>query len=119
MTVVKYTDEMVNSIVADYAGGKGMDISALAQKYNRAVASIRAKLVFEGVYVKPEKIVKARTDNGPTKKELLNTLEPLVSFDVDGLTGATKEAIASIIEMATAVAKNAEADSSDSKPETA
>jgi hypothetical protein len=34
---------------------------------------------------------------GPTKKELLIELEALVSYPVEGLMGATKEAIAALI----------------------
>jgi hypothetical protein len=49
------------------------------------------------------KAPKAAKVEGPTKKELLNDLESLVDFPVDGLLGATKEAIASVIALAQAV----------------
>jgi hypothetical protein len=47
--------------------------------------------------------VKAAKVEGPSKKELINELEALVDFPVDGFMGATKEAIASVIALAQAV----------------
>jgi hypothetical protein len=61
------------------------------------------KLVREGVYVAAPKAVKAAKVEGPSKKELINELEALVDFPVDGFMGATKEAIASVIALAQAV----------------
>ena len=97
MTKVNYTDEMVATAVTMYndLGNEGME--AIAETLGRSVRSVRSKLVREGIYVAIVKPVKAAKDEGPTKKELLNELEALVSFDVTGLAGATKPAIASLI----------------------
>jgi hypothetical protein len=98
-----YTSEMVERMVARYEELGNEGIEAIAAELGKPVRSVRSKLVREGVYVaaaKPAKVAKAE---GPSKKELLNSLESLVDFPVDGLAGATKEAIASVIELAQAV----------------
>ena len=64
----------------------------------RSVRSVRSKLVREGVYIAPPKATAAKRDNGPTKKELLNQLEELAPFPVDGFVGATKDAIKLLIQ---------------------
>ena len=91
-----YTPELTAAIVADYEAGK--DVESIAEAIGKSVRSVRSKLVREGVYVAPEKPVKAAKIEGPTKKEMLRELEELAPFKVDGFMGATKEAIASLIE---------------------
>jgi plasmid maintenance system antidote protein VapI len=103
-----YTEEMTQTLVTEYQAGK--TVEELAEMLNRSIRSIRSKLVREGVYITPEKPVKAAKVEGPTKKELLNELEPLVDFSVDGLMGATKEAIASVIVLARVAQAVAETD---------
>lgn len=98
---VNYTAELTTSIVDRYTAGESVE--AIAESIGKAVRSVRSKLVREGVYVAAEKPVKAKREEGPSKKELLNELELLVGFSVDGLTGATKEAIGHVIELAKAV----------------
>lgn len=93
-----YTPELTNSIVADYQSGK--DVAEIAEAIGKSVRSVRSKLVREGVYQAPEKPVKAAKVEGPSKKDLLNELEALVPFKVDGLMGATKEAISAVIALA-------------------
>lgn len=97
---VNYTEAMVETMLNMYAelGNEGLD--EIADKLQRPVRSIRSKLVREGVYVAAEKPKAAKREEGPTKKELLNQLESLVAFDVSGLMGATKEAIAHVIALA-------------------
>jgi hypothetical protein len=95
-----YTDAMVAQMLDMYEqlGNEGMD--TIAETIGRPVRSVRSKLVREGVYVAAPVKVKAKRDEGPTKKELLNTLEALVPFEVEGLMGATKAAIADLIAFA-------------------
>jgi hypothetical protein len=93
-----YTDAMVEKMVAMYEelGNEGLE--QIAETIGRGVRSVRSKLVREGVYVadvKPK--AAAKRDEGPTKKELLNRLEEIAPFGVDGLMGATKAAISDII----------------------
>jgi hypothetical protein len=52
--------------------------------------------------VAPEKGTAKAKKEGPTKKELLNDLEKVAPFPVDGLVGATKEAISHLIATFTA-----------------
>jgi hypothetical protein len=95
-----YTDAMVAQMLDMYEqlGNEGMD--TIAETIGRPVRSVRSKLVREGVYVAAPVKAKAKRDEGPTKKELLNTLEALVPFEVEGLMGATKAAIADLIAFA-------------------
>ena len=97
---VNYTEAMVEQMLSMYAelGNDGLD--AIAEALGKPVRSVRSKLVREGVYVAAPEKPKAKKEEGPTKKELLNQLESLVSFDVSGLMGATKEAIAHVIALA-------------------
>ena len=114
-----YTDEMVDLMVARYEelGNDGLD--TIAEELGKTVRSVRSKLVREGVYVATPKAVRVKADAGPTKKELLNELEALVPFDVTGLMGATKAAIADLIEFVTPEPESVEsADSADSAAET-
>ena len=97
-----YTAAQVESLVEMYAelGNEGME--QIAQALNKSVRSVRSKLVREGVYVASPKTAKVAKDNGPSKKELLNDLEAIIGFDVTGLNGATKGAIADLIKFAKA-----------------
>lgn len=93
-----YTQSQVERIVAMYAdmGNEGLD--AIAAEVGKSVRSVRSKLVREGVYVATPKAKATPKDTGPSKKELLNQLEEIVGFDVTGFSGATKPAIASLID---------------------
>lgn len=92
---VNYTEAQTAEIIERYQAGE--TVEQLAESLGRAVRSVRSKLVREGVYVAAEKAPKSKREEGPTKKEMLNTLESLVPFPVDGLMGATKEAIGFLI----------------------
>ena len=90
-----YTEEMVVAITSAYQAET--PVQEIADMIGKSKRSVISKLVREGVYVATEKPTSTR-DNGPTKKELLNQLEGLdPQMPVNGLTGATKEAIAYLI----------------------
>ena len=91
-----YTAEMTNLVVDQYTNG--VPLEDIAEMVTRSVRSVRSKLVREGVYIAPPKATAAKRDNGPTKKELLNQLEELAPFPVDGFVGATKDAIKLLIQ---------------------
>lgn len=91
-----YTAEMTAKAIEMYESGTALE--EIAEAIGKGVRSVRSKLVREGVYVAPEKPAKAAKVEGPTKKEMLNELESLAPFSVDGLMGATKAAIADLIE---------------------
>ena len=100
-----YTAEMVQTMTTMYrtlrdTEGKtnAQAVAAIGKAVNRPTKSVIAKLVREGVYVKETAPVKVATDNGPTKKDMLNALERVApDFPVDGLNPATKEAIAEVL----------------------
>jgi hypothetical protein len=100
---LNYTESMVEQMLQMYAELGNAGIEQIAETLGKPVRSVRSKLVREGAYVAEPKAPKAAKVEGPTKKELLNDLESLVDFPVDGLLGATKEAIASVIALAQAV----------------
>tara|TARA_Y100000034_G_scaffold102426_1_gene127284 strand:- start:707 stop:1009 length:303 start_codon:yes stop_codon:yes gene_type:complete len=86
-----YTEEMTVSIISQYQNGESL--SDIAEAIGKSVRSVRSKLVREGVYVA---IAKPETKKvlGPSKKTLLNDLQKVdPSFPVNGMMGATKEAI--------------------------
>ena len=90
-----YTEAQTAQMIADYQAGASVE--QLAESMGKAVRSVRSKLVREGVYVAAEKATKAKREEGPTKKEMLQELETLATFPVDGFMGATKEAIQALI----------------------
>lgn len=94
------TDMSVLTNMYGELGNDGLD--RIAETLNKTVRSVRAKLVREGLYVAPEKGAAKAKKEGPTKKELLNDLEKVAPFPVDGLVGATKEAISHLIATFTA-----------------
>ena len=90
MKNVNYTPELTAQIVDQYQ--QGVDVESIAAAIDKSVRSVRSKLVREGVYIAKPKTT-TRKANEPTKKELLNQLEDVAPFPVDGFMGATKEAI--------------------------
>jgi hypothetical protein len=96
---VNYTPELTASIIEAYQAGE--DVESIATRIEKSVRSVRSKLVREGVYIAVEK-PKAKKVDGPTKKELLAKLaEVSPDAPLDGLMGATKEAIEYVIALAT------------------
>ena len=93
---VNYTPELTAQIVSDYQAGTPVD--EIADTIGKSVRSVRSKLVREGVYVAKEKVA-TRTIVGPTKKELLRSLEG--HLDTRGFEGATKEALTRLIVIVT------------------
>ena len=91
---VNYTPELTGQIVSAYQAGTAVE--EIAETIGKSVRSVRSKLVREGVYVAVEK-PKARKNDEPTKKELLNELDEIAPFEVDGLMGATKASISTLI----------------------
>ena len=85
---------MTAQIVSDYEAG--IAVEAIAEAVNKSVRSVRSKLVREGVYVAKPKTTTRKSDE-PTKKELLNSLEAVYPFNVNDLTGATKDGIKDLL----------------------
>ena len=87
---VNYTDELTAKVISDYQNG--IDLDAIADEIGKSVRSVRSKLVREGVYIAKPKTASAKREE-PTKKELLNQLESIAPFEVNGFMGATKTAL--------------------------
>jgi len=92
-----YTAEMTAQIISDYQNGTS--VADIAEAIGKSVRSVRSKLVREKdengerIYIPAEKPVSVKA-TGPSKKVLLNDLEKLdPNFPVNGMKGATKEAI--------------------------
>lgn len=94
-TVTNYTEAQTEQLHNLYAelGTAGLD--KIADQLGKTVRSVRAKLVRDGLYVAGEKAASAKA-TGPSKKELLRDFET-AGFDPTGLEGATKEALARIL----------------------
>ena len=91
---VNYSDELTAKVISDYQ--EGVDLDIIADEIGKSVRSVRSKLVREGVYIAKPKTASAKRDE-PTKKELLNQLESIAPFEVNGFMGATKSAIADLL----------------------
>jgi hypothetical protein len=94
-TQQNYTEQQTQQLLELYnkLGTEGID--EIADVMKKPVRSVRSKLVKEGVYIPAPK--QDSRKNGPSKKELLNTLESIVGFDTTGLTGSTKQVLADLI----------------------
>ena len=92
---VNYTPEMTTQAIALYQ--EGVAIEQVAEAIGKSVRSVRSKLVREGVYVAQPK-PKAKKSDEPTKKEIMIQLESVVPFSTDGLMGATKECLMTILK---------------------
>tara|TARA_Y100000310_G_C20324539_1_gene642317 strand:+ start:137 stop:445 length:309 start_codon:yes stop_codon:yes gene_type:complete len=91
---VNYSPELTAEIISYYTLEK-MTVDEIAKIVGKSVRSVRSKLVREGVYVAKEKVA-TRVNVGPTKKDLLRSLEAS-GFDTKGFDGATKEALTRLI----------------------
>tara|TARA_R110000823_G_scaffold221000_3_gene349513 strand:+ start:228 stop:647 length:420 start_codon:yes stop_codon:yes gene_type:complete len=93
---VNYTEELTAKVISDYQDG--VELDTIADTIGKSVRSVRSKLVREGVYVAQPKSASAKTSaDGPTKKELLNKLESIAPFEINGFMGATKSALADLL----------------------
>ena len=97
---VNYTEAMIATLHARYAEVGNEGLEAIATELQRSVTSVRMKLVADGLYVKPESKVTAKSsDKAPTKKEILRNLESILppSIAVQGLMPATKDSLESLL----------------------
>ena len=92
---VNYTQELTAKVINDYQ--EGVDLDTIADQIGKSVRSVRSKLVREGVYIAKPKPTSSDTRDGPTKKELLNKLESIAPFEVNGFMGATKTALSDLL----------------------
>ena len=95
-----YTPEVVESMIARYKAAEDQDardsvVETVATEVGKTVASVRAKLVREGVYIKKERTAKDGSKI-VTKDEMVTALEEKLGLPVgslDSLEKATKRVI--------------------------
>lgn len=102
---VSYTEDQVSKMVADYVAAdtdeaRDEALQSIAEEFGKSVASVRSKLVREGVYVK-----KARTTkNGGeivSKADLVAKIEDAIGVEpggFDSLEKATKVVLTKILK---------------------
>ena len=91
---VNYSPELTQKAVDLYQ--EGISVEQIAEAIDKSVRSVRSKLVREGVYIAKPKQTAKKSDE-PTKKEIMIELEKVVPFDTDGLMGATKACLLTIL----------------------
>lgn len=97
---VNYTPEQTVQMIADYAGGKGLAVEAIAEKLGKSTRSIVAKLSREKVYV-PK--VHTRKDGAPVEKkndtaDAIGKILQLNENDVESLTKCTRVTLQAIFK---------------------
>lgn len=92
-----YTQEMTEKVVSMYQelGNEGLE--AIGEAVGKSVKSVRSKLVREGAYVAPDKPVRERKEDGPSKKELVGQLTAMTGVNLAGIEGANKGALSELI----------------------
>lgn len=101
---VNYTDEMVAALHEGYDGSasdevRRAQIKALAKEVGRSEASVRAKLVREGIYVPYVKVEAGK--GGARKADLVQAIADALEVDSDvvgSLEKATKVALNKVLD---------------------
>lgn len=99
-----YTDDQVSKMVADYTAvetdeARAEVVDSLAEEFGKSVASIRSKLVREGVYVKKARTTKTG-DAVVSKADLVQQIADAMGEDAeafDSLEKATKVVLQKIL----------------------
>jgi hypothetical protein len=87
MAAIKYTKELTDKIVAEYA--ENSDTSLLAEKYDLPERSVIAKLASLGVYKK--KVYTDKQGNAPVKKEIyVEKIANILKIDLELAESLTK-----------------------------
>lgn len=103
-----YTQEMTDFAVATYQAAiadgatnqEAIDQVLADERFaGKNARSVRSKLSREGVYVKQEAAPKAQKVEGPSKKDMIKTLQTLTGRDLEGIDNATKGALQELIEL--------------------
>ena len=93
---VNYTAEQTTEIVTAYQAGE--TVEALAERFNKSVRSIVAKLSREGVYKKKEYTTKTgeKVIKKDTHADAIGAILELPENDIESLTKANKNALKAI-----------------------
>lgn len=90
-----YSQEETSKLIELYQEYGTDRLDDIAILMNKSVKSVRSKLVREKIYIPTKTSYIKKT--GRSKKELLRELEDIVSIDVSGFMGASKESLISLI----------------------
>lgn len=91
-----YSTEDTQRLLSLYKTHGTENLELIAEELNKPIKSVRSKLVREKVYVAQETGYVKKT--GKSKKELLRELETIMGEDAQGLSGATKESLNSLLD---------------------
>lgn len=96
---VNYTDSQTSELVSAYSANPSRDlVEQFAEKFNKSVRSIVAKLSREGVYEKKEYI--SKTGEKPVAKDAfadsIGAILSLTESDITSLAKANKKALQAI-----------------------
>jgi len=115
MTKEVYTKEVMEDMVARYTDVVKEDYDVrsavlveLADELKQSVASVRAKLVREGVYVAKE--ATKGTATGMSKDEYVKAFEAVAGVELKSFTKATKKDLAAFWEYLVKASDRAEAE---------
>lgn len=90
MSTPNYTDEMVTTISKEYQQNPSREtVEELAEKFNKTVRSVIAKLSAEGVYVKPATTNK-RGEPVVRKGEFVTAIQNSLGVELTSLEKMTK-----------------------------
>ena len=95
---INYTDEQTVELVNAYQGGEAVE--ALAERFQKSVRSIVAKLSREGVY---QAKAKAKGQGRVTKAALIQYMEELLQLDPQSLQSLEKAQTGALQALATAL----------------
>ena len=84
--------DQVKTLEADYVPGSMDSIDAIAETLGKTRKQVIGKAVHLGIYVAADKPIRQKKDDGPTKGEIQSAIVN-AGFDVNGLEGATKDAL--------------------------
>lgn len=95
---VNYTAEQTVEIVTAYQAGE--TVEALAERFQKSVRSIVAKLSREGVYKKKEYVTKngEKVVKKDAHADAIGAILKLAENDIESLTKANKSALRAIFE---------------------
>lgn len=95
---VNYTAEQTVEIVTAYQAGE--TVEALAERFQKSVRSIVAKLSREGVYKKKEYVTKngEKVVKKDAHADAIGAILKLAENDIESLTKANKSALKAIFE---------------------
>lgn len=104
-----YTEDQVSKMVSDYSAAdtdqaRAEVVDSLAEEFGKSVASIRSKLVREGVYVKKERTTKTGQPV-VSKAELVQHIADAMGEDVEVIESLEKATKVTLQKVLAAVAR--------------